>query len=52
MPNVNTKAHVLVRDGLVCRYCGSRLYLPQAIKVLDLHNPGENTGTLMQNLNL
>ena len=41
MPNVNTKAHVLVRDGFVCRYCGTRLYLPQAIKVLDMHNPGE-----------
>jgi len=40
MPNVNTKAHVLVRDGFTCRYCGSRLYLAQAIKVLDFHEPG------------
>ena len=41
MPNVNTKAHVLIRDGFICRYCGTRLYLAQAIKVLDMHNPGE-----------
>jgi hypothetical protein len=40
MPNVNTKAHVLVRDGFTCRYCGNRLYLAQAIKVLDMHKPG------------
>lgn len=38
-PNVNTKAHVLVRDGFTCRYCGSRLYLAQAIKVIDMHKP-------------
>lgn len=40
MPNVNTKAHVLIRDGFTCRYCGVRLYLAQAIKVLDQHIPG------------
>ena len=40
MPNVNTKAHVLVHDGFTCRYCGTRLYLAQAIKVLDMHKPG------------
>ncbi|VVB63376.1 HNH endonuclease [uncultured archaeon] len=40
MPNVNTKAHVLVRDGFTCRYCGARLYLAQAIKILDMHKPG------------
>lgn len=40
MPNVNTKAHVLVRDGFICRYCGTRLYLAQAIKVIDFHKPG------------
>lgn len=39
MPNVNTKAHVLVRDSFTCRYCGTRLYLAQAIKVLDMHKP-------------
>lgn len=39
MPNVNTKAHVLVRDRFTCRYCGSRLYLAQAIKILDMHKP-------------
>jgi len=39
MPNVNTKAHVLVRDGFTCQYCGTRLYLAQAIKVLDFHKP-------------
>ncbi len=37
MANVNTKAHVLVRDGFVCQICGRLLLLPQAIKVLDLH---------------
>ena len=42
MPNVNTKACVLVRDGFTCRYCGARLYLAQAIKVLDMHKPGQN----------
>ena len=40
MPNVNTKAHVLIRDGFTCRYCGTQLYLAQAVKVLDIHNPG------------
>lgn len=40
MPNVNTKAHVLVRDGFTCRYCGYQLYLAQAVKVLDIHEPG------------
>lgn len=39
---MNTKAHVLVRDGFACRYCGARLYLAQAIKVLDMHKPGQN----------
>jgi len=42
VPNVNTKAHVLVRDGFTCRYCGARLYLAQAIKVLDIRKPGQN----------
>jgi hypothetical protein len=37
MPNINTKAHVLIRDGFACRYCGARLYLAQAFKVLDMH---------------
>jgi hypothetical protein len=41
MPNVNTKANVLVRDCFTCRYCGSRLYLAQAIKMLDIHGQGE-----------
>ncbi len=41
MPNINTKARVLVRDGFTCCYCGNRLYLAQAVKVLDLHYPGE-----------
>jgi 5-methylcytosine-specific restriction endonuclease McrA len=41
MPNINTKACVLVRDRFTCRYCGNRLYLAQAVKVLDMHNPGE-----------
>ena len=40
MANVNTKAHVLVRDGFCCHYCGGPLYLPQAVKVLDWHVPG------------
>ena len=40
MPNVNTKAHVLVRDSFTCRYCGARLYLAQAVKVLEMHKPG------------
>jgi len=39
MPNVNTKAYVLVCDGFACRYCGTRLYLAQAIKILDMHKP-------------
>jgi 5-methylcytosine-specific restriction endonuclease McrA len=41
MPNVNTKAHILVRDDFTCRYCGTHLYLAQAIKVLDLNKPGK-----------
>ena len=41
MPNINTKAHVLVRDKFICRYCGAQLYLAQAIKVLDMHKPGK-----------
>lgn len=40
MPNINTKAHVLVRDGFTCRYCNARLYLAQAVKVLAVHRPG------------
>jgi len=40
MPNVNTKAHILVRDGFTCRYCGTNLYLAQAVKVLDIYKPG------------
>lgn len=40
MPKVNTKAHVLVRNGFACRYFGTRLCLAQAIKVQDLHKPG------------
>ncbi len=40
MANVNTKAHVLVRDGFVCQYCGKRLYLGQGVKLLDQHVPG------------
>lgn len=39
MPNINTKAHVLVRDFFAFRYCGSRLYLAQVIKILDMYNP-------------
>lgn len=42
MPNINTKAHVLVCDSFTCRYCGARLYLAQAIKVLDIHKPDQN----------
>lgn len=42
MPNINTKAHVLVRDHFRCRYCGAKLFLPQAVKVLDWHVPGLN----------
>ena len=42
MPNINTKANVLVRDGFICRYCGARLFLAQAIKVLDMYEPGNN----------
>jgi hypothetical protein len=42
MPNVNTKAHVLVRDGFTCRYCGAQLYLAQAIKVLGIWRPEQN----------
>jgi len=33
--NVNTKAHVLVRDGFTCQSCGVPLFLGQAIKLLD-----------------
>lgn len=40
MANVNTKAHVLVRDRFQCRYCGQRLYLSQGVKILDWHIPG------------
>ncbi|NUP89712.1 MAG: HNH endonuclease [Candidatus Sumerlaeia bacterium] len=40
MANVNTKAHVLVRDGFACRLCGALLLLPQAIKLLDRQVPG------------
>jgi hypothetical protein len=40
MPNINTKANVLVRDGFKCRYCGAQLFLAQAIKVLDMLKPG------------
>jgi hypothetical protein len=41
MANENTKAHVLVRDCFTCRYCGARLYLPQAIKVFDMYDPSK-----------
>ena len=51
MPNVNTKAHVLVRDGFTCRYCGTRLYLAQAVKILDQHIPEESIGMLTGNQN-
>jgi hypothetical protein len=37
MANVNTKAHVLVRDVFQCRYCAKHLYLSQAVKILDQH---------------
>jgi|GEM_PF-1166840 hypothetical protein len=40
MINVNTKAHILVRDRFTCQFCGTRLFLPQPIKVLDMHVPG------------
>jgi hypothetical protein len=40
MPNVNTKAHVLVRDGFRCRYCGRALIVAQATKLLDVLVPG------------
>jgi hypothetical protein len=40
VPNINTSAHVLVRDRFTCRYCGARLYLAQAVKVLAMHKPG------------
>ncbi len=46
MPNINTKAHVLVRDKFICRYCGAQLYLAQAIKVLDMHKPAKDIGML------
>lgn len=41
MANTNTKAHVLVRDGFVCKICGCRLVLAQAVKLLDIHVPGQ-----------
>jgi hypothetical protein len=41
MANINTKAHVLVRDCFTCRYCGARLYLAQAIKVIDMYDPSK-----------
>lgn len=40
MANVNTKAHVLVRDGFVCQRCGGRIVLAQAVKLIDAHVPG------------
>ena len=40
MANVNGKARVLVRDGVVCQYCGCLLLLPQVVKVLDWPVPG------------
>ncbi len=39
MPHENTCAQVLVRDGFLCRYCGARLYLGPAVKLLDLCAP-------------
>ncbi len=39
MPHVNSVAKVLVRDGFMCRYCGHRLYLSQAIKLFDVVVP-------------
>lgn len=39
MANVNTKAHVLVRDRFTCKFCGTRLFLAQPIKILDMHVP-------------
>jgi len=41
MPNINTKAHALVRDYFTCRHCGARLYLAQAVKVLAMHRPNK-----------
>lgn len=35
MANINTKAHVLVRDRFRCYYCGGSLFLSQGIKILD-----------------
>ena len=40
MANVNTKAHVLVRDGFACQFCGQLVFLSQGVKVLDMHVPG------------
>jgi len=40
MANVNTKAYVLHRDRFTCRFCGTRLFLSQAIKVLDWKETG------------
>ena len=40
MANVNTKAHVLVRDRFVCQFCGGIVFVAQAIRVLDWHVPG------------
>lgn len=40
MPNINSSAYVLVRDCFTCRYCGTRLYLAQAVKVLAMDKPG------------
>lgn len=39
MANINTKAHVLVRDRFTCQFCGTELFLAQPIKVLDMHVP-------------
>ena len=39
MANVNTKAHVLVRDRFTCQFCGTAVFLAQAIKVLDWYAP-------------
>lgn len=40
MPNVNTKASVLLRDGFKCRFCEGLLLLSQAIKLLETRFPG------------
>ncbi len=40
MANVNTRAHVLVRDGFRCRWCRCAIILSPAVKVLDWHVPG------------